>query len=70
MAALADAEQDQSTLQNTEKWNTTNSKKYCSKRISGVSDESISIFDNLYPDYQRFITTDGFEVNQILFTLY
>ena len=41
VTALAGVQQEQPTLQNTKKWNTTNSPKIsCSKRISGVSDES------------------------------
>ena len=42
MTALAGVQQEQSTLQNTETWNTTVKfqKNSCSKRTSGVSDES------------------------------
>ena len=50
VSALADAQQEQSTLQNTETWNTANSKK--------CHHES-----NYCSHYQTLITTDGFEVD-------
>ena len=63
MTALAGVQQKQSTLQNTEKWNTTNSKKFLVlKEFEGC------LINQLYSDYQRFITTDGFEIDQTLFT--
>ena len=63
MTALAGVQQEQSTLQNTEKWNTTNSKKFLVlKEFEGC------LINQLYSDYQRFITTDGFEIDQTLFT--
>ena len=63
MAALAGAQQEQSTLQNNETWNTTNSKKFLFlKDFRGVQ------LIQLCSDYQRFITSDGFQVDQTLFT--
>ena len=40
MTALAGVQHEQSTLQNTEKWNTTNSKKFIVLKNFWVSDES------------------------------
>ena len=41
MTALAGVQQEQSTQQNTEKWNTTNSKEFLVlKQFSGVYDDS------------------------------
>ena len=63
VTALACAQQEQSTLQNPETWNTTNSKKFLV-----LKDFRGAWWIQLYSDCQRFITTDAFEADQTLFT--
>ena len=63
VTALAGAQQEQSTLQNIETWNATNSKNFLVlKNVTGIW------WFQLYSDYQRFISTDSFQVDQALFT--